>query len=207
MTYSLRTVEFTYMRKLISLTFGLALAATFTGNVFAAYTYSTYNNGTFCTQDAYVCPNGTTVGRTGSNCQFVCPSTPVPVPVNNSYTYTSGCYTYYYNGSTLSTTIVSYNCSNNYNNNYTNYTYPTNYSNYYYTAPTSYYTQPTSYTYPYNYYQYQPTYSNYNYQGYYSYPSGYTDTGYNNYNYGNYYNTGYNQSTSCYYLAGIQVCY
>ena len=27
-----------------------------------------------CTADAFVCPSGISVGRTGSNCQFVCPN-------------------------------------------------------------------------------------------------------------------------------------
>jgi hypothetical protein len=27
----------------------------------------------FCTADAYQCPDGTWVGRTGPDCQFVCP--------------------------------------------------------------------------------------------------------------------------------------
>jgi hypothetical protein len=209
------------MRKLISIIFGFAFTLSLTNSAFAVY-YSTYNNQAFCTQDVYVCPNGTTVGRTGYNCQFVCPSPSAIIPVNNSYSYTNGCYTYYYNGNTNKTTLLSYNCSNNYNytNNYNQgysytYTYPTTNSTYYTVPATYYYTQPTTYTYPY-YYQYQPTYSNYNYSGYgyTSYPSGYTDTGYNNYNYGNYYDTNYgynygstyNQS-SCYYLAGIQVCY
>jgi hypothetical protein len=210
------------MRNLISISFGLALALTFVGSASAQYAYTTYNNnGTFCTQDVYVCPNGTTVGRTGSNCQFVCPSTPIPTPVNNSYTYTSGCYTYYYNGSTLSTTIVSYNCSNNYNNTYSNsnynqgyntYTYPTNNNTYYYKTPTSY---SNSYTaYPYNYQNgswSQPTYSNYNTgynSNYYTYPSGYTDTGYSNYvNYYTGYGSNYNQTTSCYSLVGVQICF
>ena len=29
---------------------------------------------TFCTMDARMCPDGTYVGRTGPNCQFVCPT-------------------------------------------------------------------------------------------------------------------------------------
>jgi|SRR3989344_3110167 len=33
------------------------------------------SGGTVCTMDAYICPNGSSVGRTGPNCQFVCPST------------------------------------------------------------------------------------------------------------------------------------
>lgn len=28
----------------------------------------------YCTQDAMLCPNGTYVGRTGPNCEFVCPA-------------------------------------------------------------------------------------------------------------------------------------
>ncbi|MFH1244608.1 MAG: hypothetical protein V1487_03530 [bacterium] len=34
-----------------------------------------------CPEDVRICPDGTTVGRTGPNCQFVCPSTsPTPTP-------------------------------------------------------------------------------------------------------------------------------
>ena len=33
-----------------------------------------------CTMDARQCPDGSYVGRTGPNCEFVCPSTPAPVP-------------------------------------------------------------------------------------------------------------------------------
>jgi hypothetical protein len=29
---------------------------------------------TFCTMDARMCPDGSYVGRTGPNCQFVCPT-------------------------------------------------------------------------------------------------------------------------------------
>ena len=38
--------------------------------------------GTMCTMDAMQCPDGSYVGRTGANCEFVCPtatSTPIPV--------------------------------------------------------------------------------------------------------------------------------
>ncbi len=91
-----------------------------------------YNNGnaTVCTMDAYVCPNGTTVGRTGPNCQLVCPSV---VSYTPSYNYTSGCYTYYYNGQTRTTSVVSYNCQSQTQTYYpvaTTYTYPS------YTHPT-----------------------------------------------------------------------
>jgi hypothetical protein len=67
---------------------------------------------------------------------------------NRSYSYTSGCYTYYYNGQTNTTSVQSYNCQTN--NNYTQvvtkqpviyYTEPT--VTYHTTPPTTYYTQPT----------------------------------------------------------------
>lgn len=32
-----------------------------------------------CTADAMICPDGTTVGRSGPNCEFVCPTPEVPV--------------------------------------------------------------------------------------------------------------------------------
>lgn len=35
-----------------------------------------------CTQDAMMCPDGTSVGRTGPNCEFVCPALPeVPADI------------------------------------------------------------------------------------------------------------------------------
>jgi hypothetical protein len=39
------------------------------------YTASSRNQATptVCPQDALVCPNGTTVSRTGPNCEFQCP--------------------------------------------------------------------------------------------------------------------------------------
>lgn len=189
------------MRKIISLVAGIILGTSFITTAFASYGYSTYN--TACTLDAYICPNGTTVGRTGSNCQFVCPGSSTSIPpttLNSSYFYTSGCYTYYYNGTTNRTSIMSNNCATtNYTNyNYGSYTYPSN--TYYYTLPTtSYYN--TSYTYPYT-------------TTYYSYPSsyyynnvGYTDTGYNTtYYYGNN-NYIYTPTNSCYYVNGYYMCY
>ncbi len=145
------------------------------------------SNTTYCTQDVYVCPNGTTVGRTGSNCQFVCPSTPVTCTSGNNYTgcvipnynqnsyyYTSGCYTYYYNGFTRTTSVTSYNCQ---------------------TLPniTSYNTSPGYYTYQYNNGYWTP--SNYNTQQNYWGGNSY-------YNYGNYYYGYYNNNSygsTCYY--------
>jgi hypothetical protein len=131
-----------------------AVAAFFFGSTSYAqaqsYSYSThYGNQTMCTMDAYVCPNGTTVGRTGPHCQFVCPGTATIPPVcsstycmgaiPSSYYYTSGCYTYYYNGYTRTTTVTSYNCQN--------YVTPQQYYPYYsyYPATTQYY---STYSYP-----------------------------------------------------------
>lgn len=37
-----------------------------------------------CTADAMQCPDGSYVGRTGQNCQFVCPEASVPVQQDNS---------------------------------------------------------------------------------------------------------------------------
>lgn len=40
------------------------------------------DEGVMCTMDAMICPDGSTVGRTGPNCQFVCPEPPeVPADV------------------------------------------------------------------------------------------------------------------------------
>ena len=192
--------------KIISIAFGTLLASSFIGIAFASHNY--YGNNTICTQDAYICPNGQSVGRTGSNCQFVCPTAPsIPTTtVKSSYFYTSGCYTYYYNGTTNSTSILSNQCSNNYNNNYNNYTI--NYDTYSYPNVSYYYTVPNTYSsYPYYYQNTQtyPTYptdyvyynSSYN-TNYNNYNVGYTDTGYANY---------YTQPSSCYWQNGYQVCY
>lgn len=174
------------------------------GVSFAAASYYGGHTQTVCTQDAYVCPNGTTVGRTGYNCQFVCPST--TITYSPSYTYTSGCYTYYYNGQTRTTSIVSYNCGTTYS---------------YYPVATT-YSYPTSqyYTYHYNSGRWSPSYTNQWTNTYYSNPYsnwnyGWTYGGYNtNTNYTNYgnYNTGYynygnyNNNSGCYYVNGQQVC-
>ncbi|MBP9702970.1 hypothetical protein KBD69_04760 [Candidatus Woesebacteria bacterium] len=45
-----------------------------------------------CTKDAYACPDGTKVGRTGPNCEFVCPSaapTSTPTPKQDQVTLTN----------------------------------------------------------------------------------------------------------------------
>ncbi len=177
----------------------------------SAQSYSSYynSNQTICTKDAYRCPNGTMVGRTGSNCQFVCPSTVTPSPactgvypnyctglIPSSYYYTSGCYTYYYNGYTKTTSITSYNCS-------TIYSQP------------EYYTIDTNYTYPVT-YSYTPASQYYTY----SYCNGswtlsyYGANGCNSiFNYGNtnYTNNGYYRAQNynnynCYYMNGYLTC-
>ncbi len=38
-------------------------------------------NEVFCTQDAKQCPDGSYVGRTGPNCEFVCPAVNTPIKV------------------------------------------------------------------------------------------------------------------------------
>ena len=51
-----------------------------------SYSYGNNNGQTMCTMEAMVCPNGSTVGRTGPNCAFsACPS----VPYNTGSTYYS----------------------------------------------------------------------------------------------------------------------
>ncbi|MEN9881293.1 MAG: hypothetical protein RLZZ308_476 [Candidatus Parcubacteria bacterium] len=212
------------MKKIIALSFGLLVLSGVSIASASTYYYgSSYNHGTVCSQDAYQCPNGTWVGRTGSNCQFVCSGTSNNT-YQQSYTYTSGCYTYYYNGQTRTTSVLRYTCGNGYyNNNNYSYTYPvtTSYpsTNYYtYTNPSSYYTY--SYcngSWTPSYYgsnssncnsiwdylgNYTNSYSNANYgYNYNSYNYGYTpyQYGYNTYNYNTY-------SSGCYYLNGYQVC-
>ncbi len=39
-------------------------------------TATSSDEGVVCTQDAMLCPDGTYVGRTGPNCEFVCPDAP-----------------------------------------------------------------------------------------------------------------------------------
>lgn len=108
---------------------------------------------------------------------------------NNSYTYTSGCYIYYYDGYRRTSTLVGSTCGNQntYNYSYQYQTYP-----YTYSYP--------SYTYSYSY----PTTSYYTYD--YSNGGWYPNNSYyNNYNYGyNNYNT---YTYGCYWQNGYQVCY
>ena len=125
------------MKKILSLSFGFLLLAS-VGSVSAYYYQNQTNYQTACTADAYQCADGTWVGRTGSNCQFVCPSTNNSYN-NQSYSYTSGCYTYYYNGSTRTTSITSYNCNNTYQGNTNSYSYSYPVTSYYYPS-SQYYT-------------------------------------------------------------------
>lgn len=69
----------------------LALVALLTIATLGAGVASAETNETgICQADAKVCPNGTSVGRTGPNCEFVCGTTgevkpllkPVPMPIN-----------------------------------------------------------------------------------------------------------------------------
>ncbi|MBP6888075.1 MAG: hypothetical protein KBC21_00045 [Candidatus Pacebacteria bacterium] len=174
-----------------------------------AYYYGNYgNNNTICTVDAYVCPNGTIVGRTGTNCQFSCSVVIVTPPIidcdswcmnhrtTSSYSYTSGCYTYYYNGQTRTTSIVSYSCQS---------------------QTQTYYPVATTYTYPSQVTQYP-----YHSSGYFTYmycnglwrPSYYGNNNCDNLSYrnnSNYYGvinytSSYNNLNNCYYLNGYQIC-
>lgn len=43
-----------------------------------------------CTMDAKICGDGTSVGRTGPDCQFVCPASPTPAAINGSCGLSSG---------------------------------------------------------------------------------------------------------------------
>ncbi len=170
----------------------------------SAQSYSTYyGNQVMCPMDAYVCADGSTVGRTGPNCQFVCPVTQSTVPA--SYSYTSGCYTYYYNGYTRTTTITSYNCQTNNNTYYPVTTYPVNTYTYPYSttiAPSSQY-----YTYKYCNGSWQLSYyGNNTCSTIFNWNTGYNSYygTYNNYNYG--YNNYNNYTSNCYYVNGYQVC-
>ncbi len=153
----------------------------------SAQSYSSYyGSQIMCPMDAYVCTDGTTVGRTGPNCQFVCPITQTPAPA--SYYYTSGCYTYYYNGYTRTTTITNYNCQSNYTITYPSSQYYTyNYCNGSWKA---------------SYYGYNNCNNIFNWGSGYAGYNGYYGT-YNNYSYNNY----SNYVPTCYtYAGGYQVC-
>ena len=68
-------------------------------------TTSPVNPSPVCTADAYQCADGTWVGRSGSNCQFVCPtspSTPTPSLIANP---SSGALSSTYQGQTTSPTM------------------------------------------------------------------------------------------------------
>ena len=49
------------------------LSLTLGFNVYAEENTTTDNKPVACTMDAKICPDGTSVGRTGPNCEFVCP--------------------------------------------------------------------------------------------------------------------------------------
>lgn len=156
------------MKKIISLAFTTLLA------ISAAVTVSAYTYGT---------PN---YSYDNTNCVI-----PMMYPYYNtgcttpsSYYYTSGCYTYYYNGYTRTSSIVSYNCQT------TNHTYVAPITQYYYTSP--YYTY--SYTNGSWYPSYTYSYGNYDNTNYYDY------TNYNN-------GYVYTPRTGCYYTAsGYYAC-
>jgi hypothetical protein len=158
------------MKKLITLSFGLLLAISAVSTASAAY-----------------CVTGNTgymYGYFGNGCVTT-------QPVQQSYYYTQGCYTYYYDAYTLSSRAVSYNCQT--------YTNTVNYT--YYTQPTMYTTYPTSAYYTYGYDRSSGTW----------YPR-YSDTNiwstFNNTNYYNNYNNGFvnTPNVNCYYLNGYQIC-
>jgi len=158
------------MKTIISLTFGFLLAFSAIGTVSAQVYYSYSGSGHHNQhQPSY-----------GSQQQA-------------SYTYTQGCYTYYYNGYTRTTSIISSTCQAQ---NVYSYVTPVTYS--YYTSP--YYT----YSYQQNTNSWYSPYSNY-------YNYGYTNTGYNYGNYYNnygYYNNGrvYTPTNPCYSVGGYYVC-
>lgn len=167
------------MKKILTLIFSIALVSSVTSLASAQmYSYGNQNNNYCGTYGNYGC---------SSSQQYQV----------NSYYYTSGCYTYYYDGYRLSSSIVSYNCqqtNTNYNYQYT-YTYPQQYqSNYvspYYVSP--------YYTYKYSNGSWYPSYIDVTNN------NGYTNTNYNT-SYYNSYNEG-SYSNNCYWQNGYQVCY
>lgn len=203
MTRSVISIELKYMKTIKHFLLGAIVGLGFLTTVSAGYYY----------------PNSQTYTNNSNNSVYI---------VTPSYTYTSGCYIYYYNGTTRNSSVIGYSCTNNnYSNNYTNYTYPVT-SNYTYTVPSTYYTNSYSvpstyytntYSNPYNssyYYQntatYPTTYTTYDTgynNAYYYYNTGYTDTGYNNTYYNSNYNNGYKyvDPNPCYDTNGYQVCY
>ncbi|TSC68295.1 MAG: hypothetical protein G01um101456_697 [Parcubacteria group bacterium Gr01-1014_56] len=63
-----------------SLTGVAIIAVALYAAVLAGWVFSTppVPDSVFCTQDAMQCPDGSYVGRTGPNCEFVCPVTTTP---------------------------------------------------------------------------------------------------------------------------------
>jgi hypothetical protein len=173
-------------KNLIAITIGFSAFFGMFSAASAQYNYSYNNNYSYNSTNNNGCYYSSTYGRT------FCTGYTAPA----SYSYTKGCYTYYYDGSTRSTSITSYNC------------------------------QTTTYTSPSYYYYTTPSYSNYQYSNYSWYPSSYysnyTNTNYSNYGYYNNYlnystvypyyvdSTYYTPTTymgGCYWQSGYQVCY
>lgn len=176
--------------------------------------YPTYTNSSICTKDAMVCPDGSVIGRSGPNCNFICPNyTEYTYPTNwsgynipynsynntytyitssslNSYQFAQGCNLYNFDTYTKVATLVGSYCTSNYV-----YPYNTQYS------PTTIY--PTTTTYPAS--TIYPTTTNYTYK--YINGSWYPSNLYNDSQYYTNYNTQYNPTSPCYYLNGYQVCY
>lgn len=185
LTHSSGSVEWEYMKTIISLTFALMLTLSLAETASASQVYYSYNGGS---QNRYQDMYQNTYQNTYQNSYQ-----------NNyqtSYSYTSGCYTYYYNGYTQATSITSYNCQNQ--NTYT-YTSPVTYT---YTTPIKY----SYYTSPYYTYGYErstgswyPAYNNSVYN------NGRTDTDYGYY-YGNNNGNSYIPSNPCYYANGYYTC-
>ncbi len=185
------SVHLRCMKTIITFTFGLLLAVSTITTVSAQVYSNSYgrghhdNNYANCGGNVSLYPYlGVSIGCSGNYNNNYNNYYNQQAQTVYSYYYTSGCYTYYYNGVTRTSSVSSYNCQ----------TQPT----YTYTQPTqqtyTYYTQPTTYT-----YYTQPTYT------YTTYPSYYTNTGYNNY-----YNSGvvYTPTTNCYYSTyGVYTCY
>ncbi len=91
------------------LVFGVVLFLVLIGTVSAAYLFITKQNPkqTACTLEAKICPDGSSVGRTGPNCSFapcptakISPAQPSTMPISNSanqiYTNDYGAYQFQY---------------------------------------------------------------------------------------------------------------
>jgi len=59
--------------KILYIVIAIALGTWLVGYVFDQHQSNNGDDGIVCTADAMQCPDGSYVGRSGSNCEFICP--------------------------------------------------------------------------------------------------------------------------------------